>query len=697
MKLKYKVLLPSVFLLTASIFLVSIVSYTQQSKILTSIMKSTVSTGINRLINEISLSNDNMRLITEMNSSGNIKLAHMVAEYIAKDPSVLQYEKLSAFAKKMGIDEICISDGEGILRWSNDKKLLGFDFSSGEQSKPFLEALTYKDFELAQTPESRSIDGKLFQYIGVARIDQPGIVQIGISSEKLQNFQNVFSLQKLVENKTIGQTGYEYIINGQGHTIAHTYPDRINMDMSQESFIQYIISHQNGEEFYNFKGKNIYIQFTSIGPGYLVAAIDTNEFYGHLKILLVTIFVSSFVLLILSALIVSILINKVTKTIIKSSMTFKDLAEGEGDLTIEIESKTKDEVGELADNFNIFRKKLLDIVNSVKESTQKLNDSNISYTSNITETAAAVNQITSNLESIKKQIFNQNESVESSSASLEQIDRNVDSLNDLIQSQSSALVESSASIEQMIGNIAAVTKNVELISSKVDNLADRSQDSRTQLDQVGVIIREIADKSDNLFEANNTISAISSRVNLLAMNAAIEAAHAGEFGRGFSVVAEEMRSLAEQTLKNSKSIEQNIKEITTSIKSVVSVSKLTEESLIYIFEEIAKINEFSTQVKNSMEEQAAGSQQILEAISQINEITSQVSSGSREMKEGTRLILQATSQVVNSSNEVKMSIEEMVRGIQEINSSIQSINSMTMENNDSIKDVSDKVNKFKTE
>jgi len=179
-------------------------------------------------------------------------------------------------------------------------------------------------------------------------------------------------------------------------------------------------------------------------------------------------------------------------------------------------------------------------------------------------------------------------------------------------------------------------------------------------------ITEITENSKALQEANKVIAAIAAQTNLLAMNAAIEAAHAGDAGMGFAVVADEIRKLAENSSFNSKKIKTVLADVQHGIDAVVTASQESKESFNRVAEQIGTTDSIVQEFRMAIGEQQEGANQILEALKQMNEISVQVKEGSTEMNEGSKTILREVALLHSSSSDITECVGSMSTGIDDV-------------------------------
>ena len=175
------------------------------------------------------------------------------------------------------------------------------------------------------------------------------------------------------------------------------------------------------------------------------------------------------------------------------------------------------------------------------------------------------------------------------------------------------------------------------------------------------------EESKALQEANKIIATIAAQTNLMAMNAAIEAAHAGEAGRGFSVVADEIRKLAENSSRESQKISAELKQITGTIDRIVTSSSSSEEVFGHVSARLGETGTLVCEVDNAIREQQAGAGQVLEALRVMKDITGKVKTGSESMRAGSDTMLREMHKLQRDSQEISGNLEEMGRSIAQIN------------------------------
>jgi methyl-accepting chemotaxis protein len=181
------------------------------------------------------------------------------------------------------------------------------------------------------------------------------------------------------------------------------------------------------------------------------------------------------------------------------------------------------------------------------------------------------------------------------------------------------------------------------------------------------------------------------------MNAAIEAAHAGEAGKGFAVVADEIRKLAESSGEQSKTISTVLKKIKDSIDKITKSTDNVLKKFEAIDGGVRTVSDQEENIRNAMEEQSAGSRQILEAIGQLNEATQMVKTSSEEMLEGSKQVIRESKNLELVTQEITNGMNEMATGADQINVAVTSVNAISGENKKSIDVLVQEVAKFKIE
>ncbi|MDR1252041.1 MAG: methyl-accepting chemotaxis protein [Treponema sp.] len=392
--------------------------------------------------------------------------------------------------------------------------------------------------------------------------------------------------------------------------------------------------------------------------------------------------------------IINIFIGTTLKPLGRMEDVLKEIA-AEWDLTKRITVRRRDEIGRLADFFNLTFDKMKELISVIKMQAAQLSDTGIDLFANMSETAAEVNQITANIQGIKEQVKNQAEVVKDSGLAIDRIMTRGNNLHDHITVQSDSVSQSSAAIEQMFANIHSVTETLVKNTGNVKSLAESSNAGRADLENVSTDIQKIAGDSEGLLEINAVMENISSQTNLLSMNAAIEAAHAGEAGKGFAVVADEIRKLAESAAEQSKTTGGVLKAIKESINSIAQSTEGILKHFALIEQEVKTVSEQEEGILSAMEEQETGGKNILEAISRLNEVTGEVYRASEDMTVECREILRQSDSLEGLTRKIDDEINEISIGSDQINSTIIHINEISEKNKVNISALVEEMAKFK--
>ncbi len=310
----------------------------------------------------------------------------------------------------------------------------------------------------------------------------------------------------------------------------------------------------------------------------------------------------------------------------------KDIASGEGDLTKRIIDNSGDETQELADVFNLFIENIQGMISDIKNDTGNLAGSSSELAGISDELNAAAEETSGRAASVSSASEKMSDNMDSMSAAMEQASSNINMV--------------SAASEEMSATISEIAHNAEKARNITTEAVSQAEHASSQVEDLGSAAKEI-------FTVVETITDISSQVNLLALNATIEAARAGEAGKGFAVVANEIKDLANQTASASSQIKERVAGIQHSTEG-------TTAEILSITKVVGDINDIVSTIAAAVEEQSATTGEIAQNISQaslgISEVNENINEGSvmaKGVSSDVGEVTTASSKIVDSSRHVK--------------------------------------------
>jgi methyl-accepting chemotaxis protein len=466
-----------------------------------------------------------------------------------------------------------------------------------------------------------------------------------------------------IKNMIIGKTGYAFVTDKKGMTIAHPEAEVIyklslsDMDWGQKA----LESPDYTVIYYDWKGdEKVLTGVRSKKYDFITfSTIFSQDIQEDVDVMAQRMILVGFLAVILSLFFIYWFINRRFKPLNEAIDRARDLAEGEADLTKRITVTVEDEIGEMAGYFNKFIERINEIMKKVKMQTENISSSSAEFTTVAGQMAEYSNEVTAQATNVASATEEVTASIANIASASEEMSVNISTVSSTAEQMSQNMVTVAGSTEEMSASINQIAENAMDASKIADNAVKLASESTSTMNTLGTAAEEIG-------KVTEVIKRIADKTNLLALNATIEAASAGDAGKGFAVVANEIKELANQSAKAAEDIANRIQGVQANTVDAVKVIENVAEI-------IKTINEAVVSITNSVQQQSVAA----------NDISANV----LQAKTGVNSIANAVTELSKAAGDMSLNAGEASKGANEVGINITEVNKGAIQNNNSAQQV----------
>lgn len=566
---------------------------------------------------------DKLEMVKERLQSNDIEIENLInnlgennlaktrafADILATDKSVLtDNSRLQEICDELMVNELHIIDEKGIITHSTISSYVGFDMNSGEQSAAFMEIVKDPSIEIVQEPQKNVMEGIVKQYIGVARSDAKGLVQVGIRPEILERMLASTEIDVVLRAMDYGDKGYIYAIDMEsGVVLAHPNQNLIGKDALEAG-----LSNKAGKGKVKVDGQTGYYVAQEYDDKIIGTFLPTSEYYQNRANQTLVVSISMFVIFMLLLIVINKTVEvKIVSGIDNLATSMKKIADG--DFEVVVQENSYPEFIRLSEDIN---KMVESIRLSMKDNDQLLlqqkkdMENTLSIFKNIKGVCGELSEVSQKTLSSADEIFY---GTEQQKQSVDDLDRVMETLITELNSSADASVSVTKTTKEAVAKILDTQKQMDILQDAIRNISEMSK-------EIEKIIVEI--------------DSIASKTNLLALNASIEAARAGDMGKGFAVVATEVGNLA---ARSSQAARETSELITNSIHAISDGLILTQDTATIfgsVVEEIEHANTEAERIADMVRKNAAVVRQTATEMNKIKNVmntNTEISEGSRRI------------------------------------------------------------------